>query len=144
METKRRLTLANEVAELARLAGVTEAFLEAHSVPPGPSYKVQLALEEVVTNVIKYGFDDDGAHEIEVSMAIQKGSIELAVQDDGHEFDPLRDAPSPDLELSLEERSIGGLGLHLVRQMVDRVTYQRQGNCNRIEMSVALEIPESA
>lgn len=144
METERRLILTNEVAELARLATEVEAFLKAHSVPPGPSYKVQLALEEVVTNVIKYGFDDDDAHEIEVSLAIQKESIELAVQDDGHEFDPLSDAPPPDLDLSLEERSIGGLGLHLVRQMVDRVTYQRQGDCNRLEMSVALDVPESA
>lgn len=137
MTAPHRLRLAADYGELQRLAQETETFLEGHEVPPAAAYSVQLALEEVVTNVIKYGFDDDGPHEIAVSMEVVDGHVELSVEDDGHEFDPLS-AQEPDLDASLEERPVGGLGLHLVRQMVDRIAYDREAGTNRVRIWVGL------
>jgi len=131
------LTLANDVAEVVRLAAAAERFLEENDVSGAPADSVQLALEEVVTNVIKYGFDDDGAHDVRVSLSVGEDAVLLSIEDDGHPFDPLQ-APEPDLDAPLEQRQVGGLGLHLVRQMVDEATYRRVGDTNRIELRVAV------
>ena len=88
-----------------------------------------LAFEEIATNVIKYGYDDDLEHEILAEAILSPGALVLRVRDDGHEFDPLR-APPPDLDAAIEDRPIGGLGIHLLRKLAERLSYERVGGHN--------------
>ncbi len=137
MAPTQRLTLANDPADLVKLTLAAQAFLDEQGVPADVGDTTQLALEEIVTNVIKYAYDDDAPHRVEVSMAREDGVIVLCVEDDGRPFDPLQ-TPPPALDEPVEERSIGGLGIHLVRQLVDQLSYERVGDRNRVEMRIAL------
>lgn len=119
-----RLAVRNESSAVGRANGSLERFLKSSSVDPEAAFPVLLALEEVVTNIIKYGYDDDGEHEILMEARVLPGEIVLEVTDDGREFDPLR-APPPDLEGPIEDRPIGGLGVHLLRNLAQRLAYQR-------------------
>jgi len=112
-------------------------WLDANRVPPGASAVAHLGVEELVSNCIKYAFDDDRAREIAVSVSIADGRLLAQVIDDGQPFDP-NHAPTPDLSLPLEQRPIGGLGLHLVRTMADRMTYERRDGLNRVTIEKAL------
>lgn len=91
--------------------------------------RVALAFDELLSNVIKYGFPDPSPHQIECEIRHDKGGIIAVITDDGIPFDPLRQ-PDPDTTLSLEARGIGGLGIHLVRQLFDNVRYQRDAGRN--------------
>ena len=105
---------------LAGLLAEAEAFLEAAGWPPAASHPVLLAIEELATNTIKYG----AASALEAELAVVNGQADLTLRDDGTPFDPVT-APSPDLERPVEERPIGGLGLHLVRRQSASFAYQR-------------------
>jgi anti-sigma regulatory factor (Ser/Thr protein kinase) len=123
-ETPVKIQLKNDFSELDRLALALEQFREAHELSEDVIYRIQLALDEIITNIIKYGFDDDSEHDIGVSIDLIEGDISAVIEDEGRPFNPL-EAPEPDLNVPLEERQIGGLGIHLVRNMVDGAEYQR-------------------
>ena len=128
------LTLKNDLSELIRCA---EA-IEAHGESQGWSMKwimnVNLSLDELITNIISYGYRDDGEHEIHATLTEREGSLVVVLEDDGHEFDPFSEAPEPDLEAGVEERRIGGLGVHFVKSLMDEVAYERRDGCNRITL----------
>ncbi|MDX2079474.1 MAG: ATP-binding protein [Terrimicrobiaceae bacterium] len=92
-------------------------------------YLARLALEELVTNIVKYGHEDKANHEIQVAADVCNGEFALCISDDGHEFDPTA-ATDPDTTLPAEERPIGGLGLFLVRNMADAMEYRREDGRN--------------
>lgn len=98
------------------------------------SFLVSLAIEEIVTNCIKYGYDDSDAHTIEISLSLSDGLLTMVVTDDGHPFNPL-EAPPPDLSLAIEDRPIGGLGIHLLRELSDEVSYDRRDGMNRLTLT---------
>lgn len=112
------LRLRNDFSELAGAAESISAFLEQNEAPPDAVFAANLAVEELVTNIIKYGYDDEDAHEIAVKLSIQGNVLEIRISDDGHEFNPFS-MPEPDTSLPAEERNIGGLGIHFVRNMLD-------------------------
>ncbi len=122
-------SMANRMAELDRLNAELDSFFEREAVGPDTAFTIRLAVEEIVTNQIKYGFPSGGEHLIALSLRMEDGRWVLAVVDDGAEFDPLK-APEPDLSAPIEGRPIGGLGLHLVRTMTDHVAYARAGGKN--------------
>ena len=92
-----------------------------------------LALEELVTNCIKYGYDDQAEHLIEVTMSITESELVMVFTDDGHSFNPL-ELPEPDTSLPIEDRAVGGLGIHMLRKMSDRMEYVDSGGENRITL----------
>ncbi len=104
-------------------------FLNANEVPTGAIFAAELALEELVTNTLKYGYDDDAEHEIEVVARLDDEALTLVVSDDGHEFNPLAEA-EPDVTASAEEREIGGLGIFLLKKTMTDLRYERIGNRN--------------
>ena len=111
-----------------------EAWLGARGASPDATFLVRLAIEELVTNCIKYGYDTAGSeHAIDVSLSIADHALTVVVVDDGHEFDPLSTVP-PDLSLPLEQRSVGGLGIHLLRELADDVRYERLDGMNRLTL----------
>jgi len=92
-------------------------------------------LEEAVVNVIRYGYEDDAPHQIQLAMEIQEGLVIMRLVDDGREFDPCA-APSPDFDIPHEERPIGGLGIHLMRELCECMTYERVDDRNRLTLQV--------
>jgi anti-sigma regulatory factor (Ser/Thr protein kinase) len=112
------------------------AWLEAHGASPAVTFLANLAIEELVTNCIKYGYADTAEHVIDIELDVVDGQLVLRVIDDGEPFNPL-EAPAPDTSLPPEDRPIGGLGLHLLRTMSDNMTYERRDGRNRLTLMKA-------
>lgn len=106
-----------------------QAFAQEHDIPDGTVSRLSLMLDEVLNNIISHGYVGDSGGEIEISFKVLGGAVEVAVADQGIPFNPLTLEP-PDTGLSIEERGIGGLGVHLVRSLADDVTYQHEGQRN--------------
>jgi len=123
------LTLKNDPSEIGRLVDLLEAFGPQSGLTDDATFKLTLALDEIVANVVRHGFDDDREHRIEVKVTVDDRTVTASVEDDGLEFDP-REAPVPDLDLPIEMRKPGGLGMHLVRATMDSVEYRRQDGRN--------------
>ena len=99
---------------------------------------MNLALDEVVTNVIRYAHDDDGRqHQIVVRLALEQDVLTAQVEDEGRAFNPV-EAPAPDIGASIDERPIGGLGIHLVRSVMNSVEYRREDGRNVLTMKKKL------
>ena len=108
-------------------------WLADRKAPPPVHYLANLAIEELVTNCIKYGYEDAGDHIIEVKLQILGNELAITVTDDGRPFNPL-ELPAPDLNLPLQDRPIGGLGIHLLRRMSDHMDYIRVAGRNRVTL----------
>lgn len=131
MSTSSHLTLflKNDLAEITRASVAVEELGERHHAAPDAIYAINLALEEVLTNTISYGYDDGAAHEIVVEFNLQENELTVTLTDDARPFDPLQ-APAPDVNAALEDRPIGGLGIHLVKTMMDGMRYRREQEKN--------------
>jgi serine/threonine-protein kinase RsbW len=127
------IVIRNDMAELANLHDSLERIGAELGVPGKPLMQLQVALDEIASNVIKYGWPDGGNHKLCVRITGQQGRIEVEIVDDGREFDP-RLAPPPEPQPAGRRRP-GGLGIHLVKQLVDRVEYERVGGRNRTVMT---------
>lgn len=126
--------VANTLEDLSACMDECTAFLEAHDVPPGAAFAIPLSLEEMITNAIKYGYADRGAHCIDVELTLGSDHALLEISDDGQAFDPF-DIPAPDTSLPMEERPIGGLGIHLVKNMMDHCEYTREEGRNIVRLT---------
>ena len=133
MKSKLSLKVETQRDELSNIIAAVEDMAERENWPPELVFRVQLAIEEVVLNVMDYGYDD-GIHEFEVIITSEADSLTIEVVDGGRPFDPLHDASIPDLEASVEERKVGGLGIHLVRTMMDQVNYRREQGRNHLTL----------
>lgn len=122
--------LNNRLEEIATLAERIDAFGEAAGVPPEILFKLNLVIDELVTNIISYGYEDALPHVIEVSLTLDGDRLTAKLRDDGNPFNPLEEAPDPDLHAPLEERAIGGLGLHFMRVFMDELAYRREADRN--------------
>jgi serine/threonine-protein kinase RsbW len=126
------LSLANEAAGLPRLIDFVEDFARRHDLPQFERSRLLLVLEELFTNVVKYGHAEDAvATTIGITLALKGGELTIEFSDDGPPFDPLI-AASPDLERPIADRPIGGLGLHILRSLVDHARYRREGDRNHL------------
>ena len=135
-----RLVLRNNRFELGRLAEAFDEFADRHQVPDEARFQLQLCLEEMVLNVINYGFDG-GEHEIQVDFEfrIDPRIITVNILDDGRRFDPLTEAPEADVSAKLEDRPVGGLGVHFVRTFMDGASYRHERGQNRLTLTKKLE-----
>jgi len=130
------LTLKNDPSEIGRLVDLLEAFGPQSGLTDDATFKLTLALDEIVANVVRHGFEDEGEHRIEVKVTVDDRTVTASVEDDGREFDP-REAPVPDLDLPIEMRKPGGLGMHLVKATMDSVEYRRQDGRNILTVAFA-------
>jgi serine/threonine-protein kinase RsbW len=126
----------NQLPELIRVTEEGVRFLEQRGISTKAVDLARLAIEEMATNILKYGYDDDAVHYILLRVQIELHALLIAIEDDGHEFNPI-DAPQPDLHLPIEEREPGGLGIHLVRKLAAHMDYQRCGGRNRLRITIA-------
>ena len=130
--------IKNDLSELPGLNAALAEFLEEHSVPHRAAYAVNLAIDELVVNVIRYAYVDEDTHRIDIDLVIEDEQLILRIVDDGRSFDPRK---GPSLDLHTEEREVGGLGLILVLDMVDALKYCREDEKNHVEVRIHL-IPE--
>lgn len=127
------LHVRNRVDAIAPASEAAEAWLAAQHAGPQVSFFVSLAIEELVTNCIKYGYDDDGEHVIDIALSLTDQKLTMVFVDDGHAFNPLK-APSPDLPPGIEGRPTGGFGIPLVREFADEIAYERSDGANRLTL----------
>ncbi|HTB62705.1 MAG TPA: ATP-binding protein [Opitutales bacterium] len=132
-----RIIYRNDLSELARLAADIEAFAETNGLDLEIVHTFNLCLDEVFTNIVSYAYADDLPHEIILELQATPREVMACIRDDGRAYDPLTEAPVPDLHASIEERKIGGLGVHFVKQLMTRVAYRREGGWNVLEMARA-------
>jgi anti-sigma regulatory factor (Ser/Thr protein kinase) len=146
MSTPIVIQLMNDLSELERVSHLLQRFGEQHGLPPRAVFELNLALDEILTNVVSYAYADVAPHEIVLRLfvAVEAPAIEVLVEveDDGQPFDPTS-APPPDINLSIEDRPIGGLGIHLVRQVMDELVYRRQHDRNVLSMRKLIHEVES-
>lgn len=124
-----KIVLANQLPEILRLAEAVEEFFSRHALAGKLSYPLNLALDEIITNIISYGFPNGGRSEIEVDLFLDDNKIVARVLDRGRPFNPL-DRSGPDLESGVDERKLGGLGVHFAQTLMDEVDYWRQSDKN--------------
>jgi anti-sigma regulatory factor (Ser/Thr protein kinase) len=136
-----KLRIVNDLAELSRVAESVDEFCASQAIPAACAFQLNVALEELLTNTISYGYDDTARHEIAIDIAREGETIVTELSDDGRPFDPLN-APPPDLDSAIEDRRIGGLGVHLVKTMMDEVTYAYRDGRNHITLRKKIA-PES-
>ena len=121
---EKSIILANEISEISRLNDFIENIGEEFSLTPDVVFNLTLVLEEAVVNIIKYAYPKEDHQYIFLSARLDEGSIVFVLTDTGKEFDPTM-APEADVTLSAEDRQIGGLGIFLIRQIMNEVRYER-------------------
>jgi len=136
------LEMPNELGALEPLIERVVALLERCGADASAVFAANLALEELITNIIKYGYDDAERHVIRVRAEIDFGRFLLRISDDGHPFNPF-DQPTPDTSLPIEERPIGGLGIHFVRNLLDEYRHEWRDGRNVVTVGKALRSAEA-
>ncbi len=136
-----KVSIANDVREIAGVAEQIDAFCEARELGLKTAYAVNLSIDEILTNTIGYGYDDDKPHRIEIQLRASADALVVTITDDSREFDLSQPPPEVDFEASLDERAVGGLGLFLVHELMDEVDYRRAGECNIITLTKKLAEP---
>ncbi len=134
MKVKRSLCIESDLSELERLHDAVAELGEVGNWPPDLVFQVDLVLEELIVNTVNYGYDDDARHGIEIALTSDADVFTVEIIDDGHAFNPLSDAPEPDLDAEIGDRPIGGLGIHLMRVMMDEVNYRREQDKNYLTL----------
>jgi len=118
------IVLKNEIDEITRLAGFIEEVGLEFSLSPEMVFNLNLVLEEAVTNVIMYAYPKEEHELIYLSASMNENSLVFVLTDTGKEFDPTK-VSDADITLSAEERQIGGLGIFMIRQIMNEVKYER-------------------
>jgi anti-sigma regulatory factor (Ser/Thr protein kinase) len=129
--------LPNDVAAIGAFAERVEAFCEAGDVAPALIFQLNLAIDELATNVIFYGWDDPGPHELRIRLSRTADRLSLLLEDDGRPFNPLENT-TPDVTMDVEDRPIGGLGIHFVRKFATALAYERVDGHNRLTIEKRL------
>ena len=129
-----RTKVRSDAANLPALTQFLNEFWQAAALPPALASPFELALEEVFMNVVMHGSAPGSEPWVEVSLDLADGGLTMTVEDDGRPFDPLS-LPPPDVAAGLNERRVGGLGVYLVRQLMDAVSYSRIGTRNQLRMT---------
>lgn len=121
---QKEFVVANDIQALPPFAEELESFCDGAGVPMNMIYPLNLVLDEWLTNLISHAFKDDSKHDIVVNVDVGEEAVTMTVTDDGLPFNPTVDAPAPPIEGDIEDRPIGGLGLHLIRRLMDGVSYE--------------------
>lgn len=133
MSAEASITVGNDLAELDRMSGFLAEFCEKQGLTGNLVLDVNLVAEEVVMNVILHGGQELGKENIRVSISADDTAVALTVEDSGIPFNPL-EVPPFDVETPIEERGVGGLGVHLIRNLMDQVEYSNVDGRNRLFM----------
>lgn len=140
MASSQHLTLhfSNSAEEAPRIARRVEYFLHDQQIPDTIINKILLCVDELITNIIAHAYNDKEEHAVLLECRINENDVELELRDDGVPFDPTTQT-RPNTKLNLESRDIGGLGIHLVMTLMDKVQYMREGDYNVLKITKILD-----
>jgi anti-sigma regulatory factor (Ser/Thr protein kinase) len=134
---KARIVISNSIADMAKVADLVDSFGAEHAIPQRAIVNLNVCLDELLNNTISYGYSDQNAHDITVELSLAGDTLLSAeISDDGAPFDP-REAAPPSFD-----GTIGGLGVHFVRTLMDEIAYARVGNRNVVKITKKLQ-PET-
>lgn len=131
------IELENSMKELDRMVSWLENTAEEWGFQPMFTLNLNLVLEEAFSNIVNYAYTDTNKHLIEIGLEMHDPILTVQIADDGRPYDPTLNK-DPDLTLPVEQREIGGLGIYLIKQVMDQVTYERSGNKNRLILTKAI------
>jgi serine/threonine-protein kinase RsbW len=131
------VVIGNTIAEMEKVVDFVDRFGAAHDILQAITNDLNLCLDELLTNTISYGYDDQGPHTIVVNLSLADGLLVAEIQDDGKPFDPRETAPAAPSG-SLQSRKIGGVGIHFVKALMDEVGYMRVGRHNVVKIAKRL------
>jgi serine/threonine-protein kinase RsbW len=133
------LWIQNDLAEIGTVRDALDNLASEVGIPMRALMQLQVALDEVASNVVRYSWEDGGRHEFLVRITVRAGAIDLEVVDDGRAFDPLS-APPPTVPANSQRPRPGGLGIHMVRKLVDSFSYQRIDGRNHTRLSKRCDV----
>ena len=125
--------IKNTFSEVEQLCAEINKLTQKNNFPEQLIFCLNVCLEEMLTNIVKYSYDDDAGHEIEMHLEIANEIITLTIIDDGHEFNPL-EAEKPDINSDIKHRKVGGIGIFLTCKMANKIIYNRKDNKNVLKI----------
>ena len=134
-----RVSVAPRLSGVGNVSRIVEEFGDANGLAEPQVYAVNLALDELIANAVTYGFAEVPHPRIDIALRVDGDRLVLTLTDNGAPFDPTRHAEPADTESPLEERSVANLGLHLVKALAHRVSYEFSAGRNRQTMERSLE-----
>ena len=134
MSANLTLNMEARLDEIERIHTAVDILAEAEGWEPELLFQIKLVLEEMGTNIVKYGYDEGGEQEFRITLMSESRALTMEIMDNGKPFDPFADSPPPDLDSSVEERPIGGLGVYLVRKLMDEAHYRREDGMNKVTL----------
>lgn len=129
-----KLELSNKLGELSKIHSTLEVLAQKWNFPLHLVNTIELVLEEAFTNIVNYAFNDKREHPIVIEFVKNLDNLEMTLIDDGLAYDPTRNE-EPKTDLPIEDRPVGGLGILLIRRLMDSVDYQRIGNKNLLTLT---------
>ena len=132
-----KIKTENDLAQLEHLNAKIMAFNQDNDIPDKIAFNINLAIEEMVTNIINYGYDNDENDEIIVDIINDKEELKITITDSAKPFNPL-EQNDPNLEASLEDRQIGGLGIFFTKKLMDDINYTRENDKNILALRKSL------
>lgn len=134
MAGKLSVHLENRLDEIQRVDTAIEEFTEQLDLPFSVVFQIRLVVEELFTNIVSYGYEDEAIHEVLVTLECSDDRIELNLVDDGREFNPLEVDPNHNVADTIEELEIGGKGWTLVRAYMDEFDYAYDDGKNHLTL----------
>lgn len=134
---EKTISIVNQIEQIEELARVLETLSDEWSLPTDLMLSMNLVLEELISNIIFYGYEDKSEHKIIIRFLLEGGIFQMQIEDDAVEFNPLQ-AAEPDIDEPIEKRKIGGLGIHFVRKLTDKVIYERTDNKNILTLTKSI------
>lgn len=132
------LNVKNNIQEIDRILPLIHKFCGDNGICEKKCFDISIIIDELATNVINYAFSDDKLHEFTITLRKIEEIVHIEILDEGIPFDPLKRS-EPDIESSLEDRKIGGLGIYLARQLAEKIIYTRIDNKNKLDIFVTTE-----
>ena len=129
------LNMEAPLDEIERIQAAVKILSQAEGWAPELLFQIELVLEEIGTNMIKYARDGERETEIQITLTSGSKSLTMEIIDNGRPFDPLADSPPPDLDSEVQDRPIGGLGVYLVRKLMDEASYRHEDGKNKLTLT---------
>lgn len=131
---EKTLTIINQIEQIDELAKALEILCDEWNIAKNIMLSINLVLEELISNIIFYGYLDKTDHKIIVRFSLDDKIFQIQIEDDAIEFNPLN-VVKPNINEAIETRKIGGLGIHFARQLTDKITYERFENKNILTLT---------
>lgn len=136
--TKKQVKIVNSIEELFNLNDEIENLFLLWKIPQQHQYKILLSVEEIFSNIVNYAFEDDRDYFIDILFSYDKNILTIEFSDPGKAFNPIIADASDELNKPLEERSLGGIGIHIVKSVMNEIYYQRKNDKNILTLKKSI------